>query len=107
MSEDENLTIETASAVNQKNPTLVGAGNEPYVVGAAFAMEEGSVSSFIQGDRGVYMIKLLQKNEAEPLEDYNEFNKEYLREASFSLLESVFLALESSADIDDNRALYY
>ena len=107
LSEDENLTIETASAVNQKNPTLVGAGNEPYVVGAAFAMEEGSVSSFIQGDRGVYMIKLLQKNEAEPLEDYNEFNKEYLREASFSLLESVFLALESNADIDDNRALYY
>jgi len=107
LAEDENLTIETASAVNQKNPTLVGAGNEPYVVGAAFAMEEGSVSSFIQGDRGVYMIKLLQKNEAEPLEDYNEFNKEYLREASFSLLESVFLALESSADIDDNRALYY
>ena len=107
LAEDENLTIETASAVNQKNPTLVGAGNEPYVVGAAFAMEEGSVSSFIQGDRGVYMIKLLQKNEAEPLEDYNEFNKEYLREASFSLLESVFLALESNADIDDNRALYY
>ncbi len=107
LAEDEDLTIETASAINQKNPTLVGAGNEPYVVGAAFVMEEGTLSGLIQGERGIYKVKLLKKNEAEPLEDYNEFSKEYLRQASFTLLENVFLALESNANIEDNRALYY
>jgi len=107
LAEDEDLTIETASAINQKNPTLVGAGNEPYVVGAAFVMEEGTLSGLIQGERGIYKVKLLKKNEAEPLEDYNKFSKEYLRQASFTLLENVFLALESNANIEDNRALYY
>jgi peptidyl-prolyl cis-trans isomerase D len=107
LAEDNEATIETASAVNQKNPTLVGAGNEPYVVGAAFAMVEGSLSKLIQGERGVYKIKLLKKNEAEPIEDYEQYSKEYLRKASFTLLENVFLALESNASIKDNRAIYY
>lgn len=107
LAEDESLSIETASAVNQKNPTLVGAGNEPYVVGAAFAMREGNISGFIQGESGMYKLKLLKVNDAETLDDYDEFKKEYLQKTSFSLLENVFQALESSADIDDNRAIYY
>ena len=107
LSEKLNLNIEIASAVNQKNPTLVGAGDEPYVVGAAFAMGEGNISGFIQGEQGVYKLKLLKVNEAEILADYDEFTKEYLQKASSSLLENVFQALESSADIDDNRAIYY
>ena len=107
IAENEDLTLETASAINQKNPTLVGAGNEPYVVGAAFAMEEGAVSELIQGELGLYKVKLLKKNTAETLDDYQQYSKEYLRDASFTLLENVFLALESYADIDDNRSLYY
>ena len=107
LAENEDLTLETASAINQKNPTLVGAGNEPYVVGAAFAMEEGAVSELIQGELGLYKVKLLKKNTAETLDDYQQYSKEYLRDASFTLPENVFIALESYADIDDNRSLYY
>ena len=107
LAENEAFTLETASAINQKNPTLVGAGNEPYVVGAAFTMEEGAVSGLIQGERGMYKIKVLKKNEAEPLEDYLQYSREYLRDASFRLLENIFVALESNAAIEDNRALYY
>ena len=77
LAENEDLTLETASAINQKNPTLVGAGNEPYVVGAAFAMEEGAVSELIQGELGLYKVKLLKKNTAETLDDYQQYNKEY------------------------------
>ena len=73
-------------------------------MGAAFAMGEGNISGFIQGEQGVYKLKLLKVNEAETLGDYDEFTKEYLKKASSSLLENVFQALESSADIDDNRA---
>lgn len=107
LAENEAFTLETASAINQKNPTLVGAGNEPYVVGAAFTMEEGTVSDLIQGERGMYKIKVLKKNVAEPLEDYIQYSREYLQDASFRLLENIFVALESNAAIEDNRALYY
>ena len=57
--------------------------------------------------KGIYKIKLLSKNEAEPLEDYTEYTNDLLQKASYTLLESVFSALESSSEIDDNRALYY
>jgi len=107
LAEDENLTIETASAVNQKNPTIVGAGNEPNVVGTAFAMNEGELSDLVQGDKGVYKIFLSQKSSAEDLEDYSAYAKEIQRNASFALIENVFAALESVAEIEDNRALYY
>jgi peptidyl-prolyl cis-trans isomerase D len=107
LSEEENLTIETASAVNQKNPTIVGAGNEPNVVGTAFAMNEGELSDLVQGDKGVYKILLNQKNIVEDLEDYSAYSKEIQRNASFTLIENVFVALESVAEIEDNRALYY
>jgi peptidyl-prolyl cis-trans isomerase D len=107
LAENDEFTIETASAINQKNPTIVGAGNEPYVVGAAFAMEEGTHSGIIKGDKGMYKILLLKKNIAEELESYDEFADEMRNQESFRLLESVYLALESIADIDDNRALYY
>lgn len=104
---DENLTIETASAVNQKNPSLPGAGNEPYVVGVSFAMNAGQISDLIQGEKGVYKIQLKQKNTVADLEDYSAYAEKIRQEASFAMTESVFEALESVAKIEDNRALYY
>ena len=104
---DDTFTIENASAINQKNPTLVGAGNEPYVVGAAFALEEGQISDFIKGENGVFKVILLKKNIVDDLEDYTPFINKMMRNVSSRLTESVFKALESVATIDDNRALYY
>jgi peptidyl-prolyl cis-trans isomerase D len=107
LAEEESLTIETASAISQKNPTLVGAGNEPYVVGAAFTIEEGVESGLISGEKGVYKIKVTSKTIAEDLVDYSGYANALRQKASQTLLENIFLALESVAEIEDNRALYY
>ena len=107
LAETEDLIIETASAVNQKNPTLVGAGNEPYVVGAAFMLDEGATSDLINGQRGVYMIKVIQKTIAEDLEDYSAYANAMRQSAAQTLIENIYKALESVSDIKDNRALYY
>jgi peptidyl-prolyl cis-trans isomerase D len=104
---DESLTIETASAINQRNPSIVGAGNEPYVVGVAFAMEEGATSNLIEGEEGVYKILLVKKNIAQDLDNYKEYTEQMMTSLSSRILENVFQALESVATIDDNRALYY
>ena len=104
---EEELTIETASAINQRNPSIVGAGNEPYVVGVAFALEEGATSNLIAGDKGVYKVLLVKKNTAEDLEDYTEYTEQMMLNLSSKISESIFQALESVATIDDNRALYY
>ena len=107
LAEEDALTIETASAINQKNPTLVGAGNEPYVVGVAFAINHGDHSALIQGEKGVYKILLSQKNIVADLEDYAAYAEVARQDASFTMMENVFAALESVSEIDDNRALYY
>ena len=104
---DESLTIETASAINQRNPSIVGAGNEPYVVGVAFAMEEGATSNLIEGEEGVYKVLLVKKNIAQDLDNYKEYTEQMMISLSSRILENVFQALESVATIDDNRALYY
>ncbi|MDA9810696.1 peptidylprolyl isomerase [Flavobacteriaceae bacterium] len=107
LAENEEFEIETASAINQRNPSIVGAGNEPYIVGVAFAMEEGTLSNLITGEYGVYKVLLMKKNTAEELEDYTAYTEQMMTELSARITENVFKALESVASIDDNRALYY
>ena len=105
--EDNKLSIESATAVNQKNPTIPGEGNEPKVVGTAFAMNENEISNLIDGEKGVYKVLLSKKNIASELEDYSIYSKQMQQKAKATLLENIFSALESVSDIQDNRALYY
>ena len=106
-SKDDKVIIETASAINQKNPTIPGTGNEPFVVGAAFALNEGKTSSLIAGEKGVYMVVLLKKNIVPDLDDYSSYSKLILKNSSQNLAENIFNALKSVANIEDNRAMYY
>ena len=106
-SKEDKVIIETASAINQKNPTIPGTGNEPFVVGAAFALNEGKTSSLIAGENGVYMVVLLKKNIVPDLDDYSSYSKLILKNSSQNLAENIFNALKSVANIEDNRALYY
>ena len=106
-SKDDKVIIETASAINQKNPTIPGTGNEPFVVGTAFALNEGKTSSLIAGEKGVYMVVLLKKNIVPDLDDYSSYSKLILKNSSQNLAENIFNALKSVANIEDNRALYY
>ena len=106
-SKEDKVIIETASAINQKNPTIPGTGNEPFVVGAAFALNEGKTSSLIAGEKGVYMVVLLKKNIVPDLDDYSNYSKLILKNSSQNLAENIFNALKSVANIEDNRALYY
>ena len=104
---EDKVIIETASAINQKNPTIPGTGNEPFVVGTAFALNKGKTSSLIAGEKGVYMVVLLKKNIVPDLDDYSSYSKLILKNSSQNLAENIFIALKSVANIEDNRAQYY
>ena len=58
--ENNEFLIETATAVNQQNPTIAGYGNEPYVIGAAFSLNENQTSNLLEGN-SVYKIFLLKR----------------------------------------------
>jgi peptidyl-prolyl cis-trans isomerase D len=99
--------IETASAVTQENTVLAGAGTEPYVIGTAFAMDINQSSALIEGNNGVYMIEVTSKEIAEELESYKAYANALQNEENTRINSSIYDALRSSAEIDDNRQLYY
>ena len=99
--------IETASAVTQENTVLAGAGTEPYVIGTAFAMELNQSSALIEGNNGVYMIEVTSKEIAEDMESYKAYANALQNEENTRINSSIFEALRSSAEIEDNRQLYY
>ena len=101
------VEVKTALAVNQKSGVLVGAGNEPYIIGAAFALQEGQRSVLLEGNNGVYQVELVAKKKAQKLDDYSSYAQLLQTQERNALAERIISALESSATIEDNRALYY
>src|SRR5690554_6047037 len=72
----ESKTVQTALAINMKNPTISGAGKEGVVVGTAFGLKEGETSKLIEGEKGVYMIQVTKRTPAQDMDNYQGFAKD-------------------------------
>ncbi|WP_179333493.1 SurA N-terminal domain-containing protein [Winogradskyella costae] len=104
IAKNQSQTVRTAAAVTIKNTTLSGAGVEPKVVGAAFGLAEGATSKPIDGEKGVYVVKLDKINEATKLDNYGAIVNRLNAERRNTVQTKVFTALEEAAEIEDNRA---
>jgi len=104
------VSVQTVSAVNMESPLVPGAGNEPKVVGAAFALENGETSEPIVGEKGVFVITLTNRVEAP---ENPSFKAAALRETKQRISKlntpnnSVIKALKESKELEDNRAEVY
>ena len=105
------LEINEASSLNQVNEIIVGAGREPYILGSAFSLKKGKVSDLIKGEDGVYKIELVEKRiSASVNEDqiaYQNIKQKLFIDEQNALGKSILDALKKSAEITDNRALFY
>ncbi len=101
------LEVISASAINQKSGTIVGSGNEPYIVGKAFALDEFQTSKLLIGKSGVFKIKITKKSVAEDLSDYTDLALKLETEERKNLSNLIISALENNAEIQDNRSLFY
>lgn len=100
-------TVKTAAALNMGSTTIAGAGNEPKVVGAAFSLKEGGVSGPIEGERGVYVVKVTKITEAPVLENYGTYANQVTNRARGAVDTKVVEALKEATEIEDNRAAFY
>ena len=104
-----NKEIETASALTQNNTVLVGSGEEPYIIGAAFSMDLNQPSELLEGKNAIFMIEVNSKEKAPELSNYiaykNALRTSKRNEIASSL--SIFDALKSASEIVDNRKIYY
>ncbi len=104
---DNNVSQSAASAVTLSSPTLPGAGREPLVVGTAFAMEKDQTSDLIEGNSGVYMIKVTNKTAAADVENYSTYAQNLQGSAAARVNGAVYNALKDKAEIEDKRATFY
>ena len=101
------LEVITANAINQKSGTIVGSGEEPYIVGKAFGLDEFKTSKLLIGNSGIFMLKVTKKTIAEDLSDYSQLASKLQSEERESLPSLIISALENTAEIQDNRSTYY
>lgn len=107
LAEASETKIKTASALTQENTTLPGVGQEPYVIGVAFSLNEGETSSLIQGENGAFLVRLNKKEVAPDLPSYVAYANSLQEAEKTNLEQAILAALESVAEITDNRAQYY
>jgi parvulin-like peptidyl-prolyl isomerase len=107
VSASQGQAIKTAAGITMKNPTLAGAGREPFIVGAAFGLKEGDTSKLLKGNLGMYMIQVTKVTKAAEMPSYQAAANRVGTTKANSVNTSLFSALEDAADIEDNRATFY
>ncbi len=100
----QGLTVQTATAITMAAPTLAGAGSEPLAIGAAFSKEVGGATELIDGEKGVFKLKVLAINNAPDLETYATYSNQLNSAATPAVNTKVYQALKKGADIEDNRS---
>ncbi|WP_194768839.1 SurA N-terminal domain-containing protein [Tamlana sp. I1] len=100
----EKTSVKTAAGINMKNPTISGAGREPFVVGSAFGLNEGETSGLLEGEKGVYMVQVTKVTPAVKLENYQAAANRVEQQKSSIVNGRLYNALKDAAEIEDNRA---
>jgi peptidyl-prolyl cis-trans isomerase D len=102
-----NVSVANATAVTVKSPTIPGAGREPMVIGTAHALADGATSGLIEGETGVFLVKVTKKEVAPALDNYSTYANTLQTSAANGVNGRVFQALKNAADIEDKRVMFY
>ena len=103
----ENVSVQSAAALNLKNPTISGAGTEPKVVGTLFSLKEGQVSEPIAGNNGVYVAKVTKITKADEMDNYASFALQRTNANRAMVNTQVVQTLKDAAEIEDRRSYFY
>nr|WP_315162226.1 peptidylprolyl isomerase [uncultured Flavobacterium sp.] len=98
-------TVQQAAGITMENPVLANVGQEPKVVGNAFALSANKLSAPIEGNTGVYVVKNLSIVKAPALKEHAAYVAK-LKAQSASDAGRVVPALKDKAKIEDNRRLF-
>ena len=94
--------VQQATDVTKANPMLENVGQEPKVVGNAFALAANKLSAPIEGNTGVYVVKNIKTVKAPAIKDFTTYVTQ-LKAQSANDAGRVLPALKDLAEIKDNR----
>ena len=107
LAETSEKELQTAENLRMSSSTIPGAGREPKVIGAVFAVNEGDVTEPIEGETAVFVVRVESKEMAD-LEQLSEAQRSQIRsqleQQKISAFNQVFIdELKEDATIVDNR----
>ena len=100
-------SVDTAKFVTFSSPSISGLGYEPAVAGVAPSMEKGKISAPIKGNRGVYVLQVVNVNEsAKPYDEAAEIarlDRQYTNLVNSRLMQ----VLRDKADIENTLIRFF
>ena len=102
-----NLMVETANNVIFESFSVPGMGREPVLLGKMFTMGSGDLSVPIEGEGGVYIVRVDKVNDVSQDANVDVERKQLAQSRESRVDFEVFEALKESADIEDNRFRFY
>ncbi|MBW3660363.1 MAG: peptidyl-prolyl cis-trans isomerase [Gemmatimonadetes bacterium] len=101
------LEVRTTDWFNRTN-NIPGVGSGTPVAGAAFGLAEGQTAGPIETERGLYFLRVLEKDPVDP-QAYEQAKPELMaqirREKMQRMFTTWFEGLKERAEVVDNRAL--
>jgi len=100
------VSVGSASSVGLSSPLISGVGNEPAVVGAMSTIKLNEVSELMNGEKGVFVVKVTKRDAPVDLENYDNFRKKLVTQLE-GRGNQIFNVLEETAEIKDNRGKFF
>lgn len=101
-----NVSVDTVKFVSMSSPSIAGLGYEPVVVGAASALAAGEVSAPIAGNRGVYVLQVVNENPvSRPYDEAAELSR--LQQQYTTSANQFLEVLKDKADIENTLVRFF
>jgi peptidyl-prolyl cis-trans isomerase D len=102
-----NEDSDIVSSINFNAFSIPGLGIEPNVLAVATSLPVDKTSKPIQGNNGVYVVKVLSRTEAPEKSDFSSEQLTIMRNHASSVGFRVFEALQNKAEIEDYRTMWF
>lgn len=105
MAKSMKKTISKAKAISMTNTNLKIGGNDVNVAAALLYIKEGDVKT-INGNSGVYIVKVTGKKKPYEIKNFNTYANK-ITEKLQGRTAKIFDVLKNQSEVEDNRALFY
>ena len=101
-----NAKVDTAKFVTVASSSIAGLGYEPLVAGAASGLEMGQISAPVAGNRGVYVLQVVNENPASrPYNEAGEMSR--LEQQYMSAVNQFVEVLKEKANIENTLVRFF
>ncbi|HJW28200.1 MAG TPA: peptidylprolyl isomerase, partial [Saprospiraceae bacterium] len=102
-----NVEVDTFNNVNFNMSYLQGLGSETALIGKVTTMKQGEVAGPIKGVTGVYMAEVIHRTEASLSTDIAAYRGQLTATSRGNVENRLMDAVKSSANIKDQRYIFY